>query len=360
VRILRSLPINLLLPALMVFCLCGCVTTAAPTEPLNIPNNAVFYINISNDNLKVYQSISSIIGKCGYESVCIRDKSEIPAQVTPEISGTAFFVAPNLLVTNAHVVSDTDTAAFYRNGVKETAKVVFRNTSNDIAILQTGKDFDVPCFEFVSANGYEVGDAIYALGYPLPDILGTDIRVTNGIISSLSGLASDGASMQISCPIQPGNSGGPVVNDSFNVVGIATYKVADGYVIAKTGNIAQSINFAIKGDVASLFCADFISANPTEYVDSLKDSMNATVQVVVESRILSTKKQFYIDYGYNAPWDLVHYTASSMNMTCIDLESGKTVGNISKSYFSLSSVYDIAKNQIAEIRGQTSRALSYR
>jgi len=265
-------------------------------------------------------------------------------------------------VTNAHVVSDTDTAAFYRNGVKETAKVVFRNTSNDIAILQADKDFDVPCFKFVSANGYEVGDAIYALGYPLPDILGTDIRVTNGIISSLSGLASDGASMQISCPIQPGSSGGPVVNDSFNVVGIATYKVADGYVIAQTGNIAQNINFAIKGDVASMFCADFISANPTEYVDSLKDSMNATVQVVVESRILSTKKQFYIDYGYNAPWDLVHYTASSMNMTCIDLESGKTVGNISKSYvpFSLSSVYDIAKNQIAEILRQTSRALSYR
>jgi S1-C subfamily serine protease len=82
------------------------------------------------------------------------------------------------------------------------------------------------------------GDQVVAIGYPLHGLLTSDLTVTTGIISSLAGLHNDTRFLQISAPVQPGNSG--------NIVGVVTAKLDALRVVKATGEIPQNINFAIK------------------------------------------------------------------------------------------------------------------
>jgi serine protease Do len=65
-----------------------------------------------------------------------------------------------------------------------------------------------------------LGDAVFTIGYPTPDLLGTDPKYTNGTVSALSGLRGDASYPQISVPIQPGHSGGPLINEEGDVIGV--------------------------------------------------------------------------------------------------------------------------------------------
>jgi hypothetical protein len=94
---------------------------------------------------------------------------------------------------------------------------------------------------------------VIALGFPLPGLLASDVNVSLGTVSALSGLANDSSKLQISAPIQPGNSGGPLLDHSGNVVGVVVSKL-DALQVAKiTGDIPQNINFAVKGELAQVF-----------------------------------------------------------------------------------------------------------
>ena len=77
--------------------------------------------------------------------------------------------------------------------------------------------------------------------------------VTNGSVSALAGLGDDSRYLQISAPIQPGNSGGPLLDSSGNVVGIVTASIRESTVARRTGAIPQNVNFALKADVARTF-----------------------------------------------------------------------------------------------------------
>ncbi len=85
-----------------------------------------------------------------------------------------------------------------------------------------------------------------AIGYPFHGMLTSDFTVTTGIVSSLSGILNDTRFLQISAPVQPGNSGGPLLDTSGNVVGVVAAKL-NAMVFAKaTGDMPENINFAIK------------------------------------------------------------------------------------------------------------------
>lgn len=91
-------------------------------------------------------------------------------------------------------------------------------------------------------------------GFPLPDLLG-GLNVTRGAVTSLKGLGGDGINMQISAPVQPGNSGGPVLNAAGQVVGVVVAKLDAGAVARLYDDIPQNVNFAIRGEIAKLFLA---------------------------------------------------------------------------------------------------------
>jgi S1-C subfamily serine protease len=85
-----------------------------------------------------------------------------------------------------------------------------------------------------------------AIGYPFRGLLTSDFTVTTGIVSSLSGILNDTRFLQISAAVQPGNSGGPLLASSGEVVGVVAAKLDALKIIKATGNIPENINFAIK------------------------------------------------------------------------------------------------------------------
>src|SRR5262249_58217041 len=98
----------------------------------------------------------------------------------------------------------------------------------------------------IRASAVTSGDQVVAIGYPLHGLLTSDLTVTTGIISSLAGLHNDTRFLQISAPVQPGNSGGPLHDSSGNIVGVGSAKLHALRILKATGDIPQNINFAMK------------------------------------------------------------------------------------------------------------------
>jgi tetratricopeptide (TPR) repeat protein len=94
---------------------------------------------------------------------------------------------------------------------------------------------------------------VVALGYPLSGLLATTANLTVGNVSALAGIGDDSRYLQISAPVQPGNSGGPLLDPSGHLVGIVTSKLNAASVARYTGDIPQNVNFAIKAEVARTF-----------------------------------------------------------------------------------------------------------
>jgi len=164
-------------------------------------------------------------------------------------NGTGFFIDKNgYIATNYHVVEDASEIEieFVRNGVKQTfpAKIIQSDRQNDISIIKiTSSDFNaftkLP-YNF-KTNISDVGSNVFALGYPLAlSLMGTEIKFTDGKISSKTGIQGDITSYQISVPIQPGNSGGPLFDFDGNLIGITSSGVN------RKLDITENVNYAIK------------------------------------------------------------------------------------------------------------------
>ena len=155
-------------------------------------------------------------------------------QSSGKSSGTGFFVSSNgYIITNYHVVDGARSIKVTKvNGdsyKKYTAKVEVSDKQNDLAIIKiTDPSFStigtLPySFKFSAAN---VGEDCFVLGYPLVSTMGTDIKLTNGIISSRTGFNGSVSEYQMSAPVQPGNSGGPLFDKGGNVIGVVCAKHA--------------------------------------------------------------------------------------------------------------------------------------
>jgi len=105
---------------------------------------------------------------------------------------------------------------------------------------------------FASPGAADIGDDVFTLGFPISDILGKEVKYSEGVINSLSGIQGDATFFQISVPIQPGNSGGPLVNQAGDVVGIVTATAAVEEFYKATGSLPQNVNWAVKAAYASL------------------------------------------------------------------------------------------------------------
>jgi serine protease Do len=87
-------------------------------------------------------------------------------------------------------------------------------------------------------------------------VLSRQVNITSGIVSANAGVQEDRTRMQITVPIQPGNSGGPVLDAAGQVKGVAVAKLSDAYTMQATGSLPQNLNFAVKGAVARAFLTD--------------------------------------------------------------------------------------------------------
>jgi S1-C subfamily serine protease len=167
-------------------------------------------------------------------------------------SGTGFFVSDaGHVLTNNHVISgcaEIDVAKFGLPSLR--ARLVAADVQNDLAVLSTG--FDRPMVPALSLKP-RVGESVYAYGFPLPDLLAASGNFTVGNITAAAGLGDDTRMLQISTPVQPGNSGGPLIDQYGAVVGVIASKL-NAMTVAKVNNdIPQNVNFAIKSTIALNF-----------------------------------------------------------------------------------------------------------
>jgi serine protease Do len=179
-----------------------------------------------------------------------RDKSdggEEPKAVSGS-SGTAFYVSKSGdVLTNAHVVEGCSEIRV--DGV--ISFVTDISKTFDLALVKVNTVASVVPAVF-SAQPARLNSDVTVIGYPLTGLLG-GINVTRGTVSSLTGIQGDSSKMQISAPVQPGNSGGPVLNSTGAVVGVVVSKLNAKKMADLIGVIPQNVNFAIRSEIARLF-----------------------------------------------------------------------------------------------------------
>lgn len=160
------------------------------------------------------------------------------------------------LLTNAHVAAGCSTLTVALPGLApQPARLVAADQANDLALIHTPSM--QPTVVPALSDKLRVGDAIAVYGYPYAGLLSSSGNFTKGDVSAVVGLRQNSSQMQITAPVQPGNSGGPVFDGSGNVVGVVVSKLNAVGVASVTGDIAQNVNFAIKASVAK----NFLDAN---------------------------------------------------------------------------------------------------
>jgi len=173
-------------------------------------------------------------------------------------TGTGFALKNGYIVTNNHVVDGASSILVQGiNGttVEYKAEVVAVDKNNDLALIRIN-DYRFDGFGSIPYSIKEtlcdVGSDVFVLGYPLTSYMGEEIKLTNGIISSRSGYQGDITTYQISAPVQPGNSGGPMFDKNGNVVGVVNAGIPGaenvGYAI-KTSYLCNLINSSVSSAI---------------------------------------------------------------------------------------------------------------
>lgn len=196
--------------------------------------------------------------------------------ITPSSSGTGFIVTKDGHVLTAyHVVEDAKEIIIRTKRLQFAAKLVKADQTNDIALLKiTGAFAPTPTNAAAKAASQSVkpvnrgpllgitsnfrpliveanddvklGAAVSTLGFPNPEIQGREPKFTRGEINSLAGIKDDAGYFQISAPVQPGNSGGPLLDGSGKVIGMVLSRLNDLTLLKVTGSVPQNVNYALK------------------------------------------------------------------------------------------------------------------
>ena len=163
--------------------------------------------------------------------------------------GTAWPVTRSYAVTSNHVVAGAeDVQLIDVTGTQLTASVVLRDVEHDLALLHVNESGSLPPALPLASADPRPGSRVFTIGYPRIDIMGRTPKLSDGIISSSNGYRDDPDSYQISVPIQPGNSGGPLLNMDGAVVGIVT-SMLGAYDNAAKPQVLPNVSYAIKAGV---------------------------------------------------------------------------------------------------------------
>ncbi len=195
-----------------------------------------------------------------------------PATAQADSTGSGFRVARGAIVTNHHVIDGCSRLRV--NGT--AAQVRGSDARSDLALL--GVDLPGPSASLRTQRA-AVGEPVAVAGYPLHDLL-SGFNMTTGTLSSLSGLGGDTRYLQITAPVQPGNSGGPMLDSAGNLMGVVVSRL-DAIRLAKiAGDMAQNVNFAIHVNVLRAF----LDANSVDYDSASSNKPLAPTAIAEKAR----------------------------------------------------------------------------
>ncbi|RJF76435.1 hypothetical protein D3877_29050 [Azospirillum cavernae] len=183
-------------------------------------------------------------------------------------SGSGFVVTmAGHILTNHHVVEGCRSLSIRRGQSSTPARLVAADRKNDLAVMKADIQ-DLAVLPFRDGRSIRPGDSVVAVGYPYAGLLSTTAQVTTGTVTSLAGIADDTRYLQISAPVQPGNSGGPLLDAGGTVTGVIVSTLNALTVAMTTGSVPQNVNFAIKPSVARAF----LDANGIDYTSSVPEA----------------------------------------------------------------------------------------
>jgi len=211
-------------------------------------------------------------------------------------NGTGFFITEDgYLISNYHVIKDaTQIRLITTDGIIQ-AEIVEVDTINDLALLKVAGRFSA--LPIANSRGVKLGSTVVTVGFPNPDIQGFSPKFAKGDIASLAGGADEPRYFQISVPVQPGNSGGALVDEHGNVVGVVSAKLDELAVLEASGSLPENVNYAVKSSYLLNFLGSITNVtnklkephvDDRKIADIASDVQRATATVLV-----------YIDGGEN-------------------------------------------------------------
>jgi S1-C subfamily serine protease len=200
-------------------------------------------------------------------------------------SGTGFYVTGNgHVVTNFHVVDGCSSIQLKAGATSTPAQLISRDQANDLALLKVDKR---PSHVVPLRLTVRLGEPVAAFGYPLASVLASSGNFTLGHVTALAGVGDDTRYIQISAPVQAGNSGGPLLDERGNVVGVVTAKLNALKTAALLGDVPQNVNFAIRSSAVAAFLASNgielqppSSAAPKAPADLAEDAGSISAMVI--------------------------------------------------------------------------------
>lgn len=160
-------------------------------------------------------------------------------------SGSGFLITDDgYIITNDHVVRGSKWVQIMTETGLKDAKIIAQNQKDDLALLKI--DGSYTAANFANELTAQLGQTIFTLGFPIPELQGFNPKITKGVISSLNGMHDDIREYQIDATVQPGNSGGPLADENGNVIGVIVARLDDNFVMQNTGSLPQNVNYAVK------------------------------------------------------------------------------------------------------------------
>ena len=194
-----------------------------------------------------------------------QDKKESQSsEINPNLiaigSGTGFYINnKGYALTNNHVVEICEQVITIIEGKKILFNIVATDQVTDIGLIKS--NYKVSGYLNIETDGAKLGEDVIAVGYPLAGRLSDSVKITKGIVSALSGIGNNSAQIQIDAALQPGNSGGPILNKSGDVVGIASAGLNKLLMAKEAKYIPENVNFA----VATPSIATFLKTKKIKY-----------------------------------------------------------------------------------------------
>ena len=329
--------VALLCVTFTVLALSGCVAST------QLVKNDHVSAGVSAKGLKSYKEILFIPPKSDPRNVVPRAVSELQSlgyKVTVvdsakglEISqGTGFLIGSDgHILTCAHVLGDKKEATITLDGKREHADVIKSDDKADLALLKLRDKLPESATVLTfrdRTHAYSMGEDVFTIGYPLSRILGNSARMTKGLLSATTGLRDDPNQIQVSAEIQPGNSGGPLLDHEGHVIGVVQQTMNPWRVAQATGgSLPQNINFAIKNDPILDFLKiadlDMYAKLRFDQVGSLEKAVHAVAKVqagIIDDTAGSDK--MVVRLYYVSKWDM-WYRFDKFVVAAFDYDTGE-------------------------------------
>jgi len=250
----------------------------------------------------------------GFEAMGLKVTMVDPKRPLEGAQGTGFVISEaGDVLTCAHVLGEETAATVWISGVRYEADVLNKDKDKDLAVLKLRGAIaaQVVPVSFRNDEHYGLGADVVTIGFPLSSMLGNSARLTKGSISATSGLKDDPKQIQISVPVQPGSSGGPLLDNEGVVLGVVQGTLSPGATFAQTGGaLPQNVNFAIKGKVVLDYLRqtqpDAYRAIVFNHPASFDDVQKAVVKVksgIVPSE-MENRPKLVATVKYRSRWDV--------------------------------------------------------